>query len=72
MLYKMTNGFQSYDWGSATYIQNYLNISEKIIAEIWMGAHPDLPSHIDGQALGSAISDRPEELLGEILYTKLF
>jgi mannose-6-phosphate isomerase len=56
---------QTYAWGSRSFIQNLLSISEpEIIAEMWMGAHPQAPSTIDGQPLDALIAADPKKWLG--------
>ena len=69
MLY-LTNPVRHYDWGSATIIPDLLGISPdgSPHAELWMGAHPDDPSHVlvrgRDRRLDELIADDPEWVLG--------
>jgi mannose-6-phosphate isomerase class I len=61
---------QHYDWGGTEYIPTLLGIeneAQRPYAELWIGAHPDLPSHaVIGEntlALDFLIDSIPEVLL---------
>ncbi len=63
-------GVQHYAWGDTEYIPSLLGVeneAQKPYAELWIGAHTDLPSHaVIGDstfALDSLIAAMPEELL---------
>jgi mannose-6-phosphate isomerase class I len=64
-------GVQHYAWGDAQFIPTLLGIDnpdDKPFAELWMGAHPDLPSRVRlGNTLvplNELIESAPEEILG--------
>jgi len=64
-------GVQHYDWGDHSYIPGLLgqdNRPPRPFAELWIGAHPDLPSlaRVEGHsiALDRLIKAAPEALLG--------
>jgi mannose-6-phosphate isomerase class I len=64
-------GIQHYAWGDKIFIPDLLGIDnpeERPFAELWMGAHPDLPSKIEvngGQiALNEFVMASAEEILG--------
>ncbi len=64
-------GVQFYAWGDTEYIPNLLGIANpehKPFAELWIGAHPDLPAEavIDGVKvrLDRLLREIPETLLG--------
>lgn len=70
-LYQLENRIQSYAWGSVDGISTYTGIPNpdgKPMAELWMGAHPALPSvaiHAERRmSLDRLIASRPEECLG--------
>jgi mannose-6-phosphate isomerase len=63
---------QHYSWGDSTFIPTLIgqpNRSRRPFAELWIGAHPDLPAvaWIDGTAvtLDRLIDAAPEALLGQ-------
>ncbi|MDD2507268.1 MAG: mannose-6-phosphate isomerase, class I [Candidatus Cloacimonetes bacterium] len=57
---------QRYDWGSHTFIQNFLKIHETgALAEAWYSAHPKAPSLVDNRYLNHAISENPVYWLGK-------
>jgi mannose-6-phosphate isomerase len=66
----LDNAIRPYAWGSVTAIPELLGIepSGEPAAELWIGAHPDQPSHWlgaeDSPALDALITDHPEQLLG--------
>jgi mannose-6-phosphate isomerase len=69
-------GVQHYDWGDDSYIPGLLgqdNLSRRPFAELWIGAHADLPSRarVDGQAvaLDKLIEAAPEAILGRRVKT---
>ncbi len=47
--YPLDNTVQPYDWGSTTAIQELLGrpVDGRPAAELWLGAHPSAPSHVD-------------------------
>jgi mannose-6-phosphate isomerase class I len=66
------NGIQHYAWGDRKFIPALLglgNAQGKPCAELWMGAHPDLPSEVEigGQRmrLDSLIANSPADMLGD-------
>ena len=70
-------GVQHYSWGDPTFIPTLIgqsNRSRRPFAELWIGAHPDLPSvaWIEGKAvtLDRLIEAAPEALLGRDLATR--
>ncbi len=71
---KLENGIQPYAWGSTTALAEFLgrpNPSQKPQAELWIGTHPVLPSHVtvaeDRVSLGTLITAHPEAVLGRAL-----
>lgn len=63
---------QHYSWGDSTYIPTLIgqaNDARRPFAELWIGAHPDLPAvaWIEGEAisLDRLIEAAPEALLGD-------
>ena len=59
---------RNYDWGSPKVIPNFFgwDVSDKPVAEVWLGAHPQGSSLIDGNfTLSSAIQSDPIGCLGE-------
>jgi mannose-6-phosphate isomerase len=67
----LKNTVQHYAWGSATAIPDLLNAdnpSGEPWAELWMGAHPKAPSHVNyngtWRPLNELIQERPHEILG--------
>jgi mannose-6-phosphate isomerase len=68
---RMRNAIQPYAWGSATAFTELFGIpnpSREPQAEIWMGAHPKAPSHVETEAgwerLDRLIAQQPEAILG--------
>ncbi|HQQ67695.1 MAG TPA: mannose-6-phosphate isomerase, class I [Candidatus Cloacimonadota bacterium] len=58
---------QTYAWGSRSFIQNLLSIKQpEIVAEMWLGAHPQAPSTIDGQPLDALIAADPKKWRGSV------
>jgi mannose-6-phosphate isomerase len=62
---------QHYAWGDTDFIPNLLGIDNperRPHAELWMGAHPDLPAEIEAGGewvpLDALIARSPEEILG--------
>ena len=62
---------QHYDWGSTDFIPALLgleNPENEPYAELWMGAHPDLPAETDVNGgrfpLDTMIESAPDEILG--------
>jgi len=69
---RMKNSVQTYAWGSMDFIQNLTgdkSLMGKPVAELWMGAHPSLPSLIkNGREyipLDKLIAGDPSLFLGE-------
>jgi mannose-6-phosphate isomerase len=67
-VYRLTNTTQHYAWGSPSAISELLGRepSGEPEAELWMGAHPAAPSHIDGgdATLLDFVSADPVGMLG--------
>jgi mannose-6-phosphate isomerase len=67
-MWHLTSNVRHYPWGSRTVIPELLGRpapAELPHAELWMGAHPDLPSLLaDGRPLDEAIVEDPVRLLG--------
>jgi mannose-6-phosphate isomerase len=67
-MWLLQSSVRHYPWGSHTVIPELLGLpspAERPHAELWMGAHPDLPSvRSDGVPLDKAIAAEPEQLLG--------
>ena len=68
---RLQGGIQHYAWGDKTFIPDLLGIENpegEPHAELWMGAHPDLPSKIevaDGLvALSELVTASAEKILG--------
>lgn len=67
---RLDNLVRDYPWGSARDIPEFLGIpaSGEPVAELWMGAHPDLPSRVirDGEtrSLADVIAADPRAELG--------
>lgn len=65
---RLHNDVRPYAWGSTTAIPDLLGIPATggPMAEMWLGAHPEAPSHLDdGQALDEALASAPAAMLGE-------
>jgi mannose-6-phosphate isomerase len=63
----LDNPIRAYAWGSRTAIAALRGRpvpSETPEAEMWIGAHPDDPSHIDGIGLDKLVEAAPEYLIG--------
>jgi mannose-6-phosphate isomerase len=73
-MWLLKNAVRHYPWGSRTVIPELLgepSPAELPHAELWMGAHPDLPSvRADGVPLDKAIEAEPEQLLGAAVYER--
>ena len=67
-MWHLTSNVRHYPWGSHTVIPELLGRpvpADRPHAELWMGAHPDLPSLLaDGRPLDKAILEDPDRLLG--------
>jgi mannose-6-phosphate isomerase len=67
-MWHLTSNVRHYPWGSHTVIPELLGRpapADQPHAELWMGAHPDLPSALaDGRPLDEAITAEPDALLG--------
>jgi mannose-6-phosphate isomerase class I len=49
-VYRLEPGVQHYAWGDTHFIPDLLgieNVEGKPYAELWLGTHPDLPSHVE-------------------------
>ncbi|GHJ45775.1 putative mannose-6-phosphate isomerase ManA [Catellatospora sp. TT07R-123] len=69
---RLQNPIRPYAWGSREIIaqvQGRPVPSAGPEAELWIGAHPDSPSTIDGRSLAEAIASAPGELLGADAHT---
>lgn len=71
-MHKLINSLQNYAWGSKTALTRLYHIANpdnQPMAELWMGAHPKSPSHIDidGQrrSLREVIAENPVAMLGQ-------
>ncbi len=67
--YKLSNKIQRYAWGKSgmdSLIHRLLGTGDNgtLAAELWMGAHPNGPSEIDGKRLDEVIADDPGSWLG--------
>lgn len=72
--YELINGIQNYSWGGKNekaYIPGFLGTEpekDKPYAELWIGAHPKLPSEVVAGSkninLGEFIASAPEKILG--------
>ncbi|HEX6683287.1 MAG TPA: mannose-6-phosphate isomerase, class I [Candidatus Limnocylindrales bacterium] len=63
----LQNIIRGYPWGSREVIANVQGRpvpSPEPEAELWIGAHPDAPSIVDGQPLDKLIEAAPERFLG--------
>jgi phosphomannomutase len=63
-------GVQHYAWGDTRFIPALLgrrNEEGLPFAELWMGAHPDLPSVVGATTLRELIAKNPEKALGPIV-----
>jgi len=65
-------GVQHYAWGAMDYIPSLIGVEnpeQKPFAELWMGAHPDLPSTVTIDGVQTPLSDliqhSPEKMLGK-------
>lgn len=70
-LTRLSCGIQHYAWGGTQFLPRLLgraNPEDRPYAELWMGAHPDLPSQVQlGEfriPLDAMIAGRPERILG--------
>ena len=66
-LHRLAPQVQHYEWGDVDFIPSLLgqeNRDARPHAELWMGAHPDLPSLVDGESLEAFIEKDPEATLG--------
>lgn len=68
---KLHCGVQHYDWGSTDFIPALLGIDNtegEPFAELWMGAHPNLPAEVELEGrripLDRLIAESPEDILG--------
>jgi mannose-6-phosphate isomerase len=68
---RLTNAIQPYAWGSTTLMAEFLglpNVTGKPQAELWIGAHPLLPSRLSDEdgphRLDEWIREAPETVLG--------
>ena len=67
-MWQLTSTVRHYPWGSTTVIPELLGLptpADRPFAELWVGAHPDMPSVLpDGRSLDEAIRTEPGTLLG--------
>lgn len=64
----LKNAIRGYPWGSREFIariQRRAHPTPEPEAELWIGAHPDDPSTVDGKRLDHAIAQDPARYLGE-------
>jgi len=57
-IYKMTNKFKHYEWGSQNLIPEFLNMENKSrrpYAEMWMGTHKGAPSQVSFDNSGNLV-----------------
>lgn len=69
-VYKLEGAYRSYPWGSRTLIAGLRGEpvpSTRPEAELWFGAHPGAPSHVDGTPLDQIIAQNPQQTLGTSL-----
>jgi mannose-6-phosphate isomerase len=71
---RLMNGVQPYAWGSPTLMAEFLgqpNVERRPQAELWIGAHPSLPSQVvdagSPHRLDEWIRQAPEAMLGHAL-----
>jgi phosphomannomutase len=67
-LYLLTPGVRHYAWGDPSFIPTLLgreNHEQAPYAELWMGAHPELPSRVGSVPLNELIAVAPEKHLGK-------
>ncbi|ROS78746.1 mannose-6-phosphate isomerase, class I [Cellulomonas sp. PhB143] len=65
--YRLDRVLQRYDWGSTTALQQLLGlpVDGEPLAELWMGAHPQHPSHVAGGApLDALLRERAQDAVG--------
>lgn len=63
---KISPALQAYDWGSHSFIQDFLGIQQDgALAEAWYGAHPKAPSQVGEHNLLELIKQDPEYWLGK-------
>jgi mannose-6-phosphate isomerase len=66
-MWPLKNAIRAYPWGSHEFIariQGRAYPTATPEAELWIGAHPDAPSTVDGRRLDEVIAAAPVELLG--------
>lgn len=75
--FRLHSSVQHYAWGDNTFIPGLLgmaNNDQRPFAELWMGAHPELPSKVDvgGRLvpLNEMITRSPEAMLGETVASR--
>ena len=67
-LHLLTPGVRHYVWGDTAFIPSLLgrdNHEDAPYAELWMGAHPELPARIGSVPLNELIASAPEAILGK-------
>lgn len=73
-MYLLENAHRDYAWGSATQIQQFLDlpVDGHPLAEVWIGANPDLPSTAisagRAESLNDLITRAPKQTLGCAVY----
>jgi phosphomannomutase len=66
-LHRLAPDVQHYDWGDVDFIPALLgreSAQRRPHAELWMGAHPDLPARVNGKPLDAFIDESPAAVLG--------
>jgi mannose-6-phosphate isomerase len=69
-VYRLDLGVQHYPWGDTRFIPELLgieNLDAKPYAELWLGTHPDLPTHTDVDGERVLLSDALGEELPYLL-----
>jgi mannose-6-phosphate isomerase len=63
---RLFGAVQNYAWGSESLLPSFLGVEPdgRPQAELWLGAHPSLPSVLDGVALDAAVTADPGRFLG--------
>ena len=63
---RMTGVVQPYAWGSTTTIPELLGLEPtgEPQAELWLGAHPNAPSAVDGRRLDRWAAENPQTVVG--------
>lgn len=78
IIYRLINGIRNYEWGDVNYLPQLLGIDnskKEPMAEMWMGAHPSMPSTLitleNRQIpLNQWIAENPKEILGDFVASR--